>query len=1018
MGANKLNTEQSRAVDYTKGPLLILAGPGSGKTFTITEKVISLIEGGLSADRVLALTFSEKAAGEMQDRIEKKIGEQTGITVSTFHSFCNELIRDFSLQLGIGQNVKLISKEHSLVWGINNIDSFGFEYVVVPPQVSDLINSMLEGVSQFHDNLISPSQLKDYITDKYKDPGLDDDAIEELNFLEDLSVFYEHYQQYKYENNFVDFDDMIKIACDLLQDNESARRQVRARYDYILVDEFQDTNFAQLYLIYLISGGKDLTCVADDDQCIYRFRGAYLSNINQLEDYYNTLEKVALKLNYRSTSQIVDLSRQLIQHNPQRQEKDLVSHNGDGHKVKVVKTPDDLNEARWVADEISRLISDEGLEPEDVYILTRTRADGEKFNTALKKQMIPVEYVGSLKLVNFPVIQEALAYINIINDPFNSGVSFASVLSREGLSELNLQKINVMARQLSRKHKLIGDGIYSVLTGHLDKVPMGQKGLVRSFISRIEYMLSYKKNHLPSDTVKHLLLDKTDLYRSQTHEDTPGARKNISILNSLICLVEDLELIDGGCGFEQTLRYVGQVFDLDIPNDDTTGENTVKVMTIHQSKGKEARAVFVCDMATRHLPLNFMGKEFTVPPELEKGVKRIEDEHILHLEEERRLAYVAMTRAREKLYLVFPDIYQGNKRKAKPGRFLEDIDYLNNPLIEYLEPDATEVSDTNVPDSPIKVKKDEYQRLINMYTRQGQIKEAMEALIVLARLSEFETSGNQATFDPAPLLDLDTTQPADLEDLINNKTPPLIDPDMTFSASKIKQYMDCPLRFKYSSILQIPTPRKSYFQIGTGVHAVYEQLSKQKMQGHPIDLNLATTLLNENWDPSSFSSTTQEKQEHTKMQEMLQFWLARETDCKSKTICVEEPFDLILDGHHFKGFIDRIDETPSGEYEVIDYKTNKTPTPKKRLKEDVQLALYCLAVKEKYGKLPARAGHFYVHPKVAEMRVVDVSEESVGAVVERILEAVEGILSEDFEVKEKPNCYFCDYGGICEWVGR
>lgn len=321
-------------------------------------------------------------------------------------------------------------------------------------------------------------------------------------------------------------------------------------------------------------------------------------------------------------------------------------------------------------------------------------------------------------------------------------------------------------------------------------------------------------------------------------------------------------------------------------------------------------------------------------------------------------------------------------------------------------------------ESPLKVKRDEYQRLVNMYTRQGQIKEALESLVVLAQLKEVELNGNLSTFDLTDLLRVSPREPQEIENLIDNRVPPLVDPDITFSVSKIKEYMDCPLRFKYNHILNIPTPSKTYFQIGTGVHSVYEQLSKLNMQGKPIDLNLAYKMLDDSWDCTAFLSDTQEQQEHGKMKKMLEFWLNLEKTCKNETIEVEERFDLTLDGAQFGGFIDRLDKNSDGEYIVIDYKTGTTTTSKKKLKEDVQIALYCLAVKEKYGKLPTQAGHLYVNPDVEELRLVDISEKDVEAVTERIKKAVADIMKEEFEVKEEPNCYFCDYKGICEWWNK
>lgn len=1015
MDLKTLNAGQSKAITYTDGPLLILAGPGSGKTLTITEKVIHLINGGILPERILALTFSDKAAGEMEERIERTIGSGSSIDVSTFHSFCNNIIREFSFDMGINSGARLISKEHSSVWGIRHVDAFGFESISIPSSPYDLIDSLLEGVSQFQDHLVLPSDIHGYVESQLSSGAeLAEDEADTLLKLRDLARFYEHYRQYKSDNGFLDYDDMISMTCRLFENNSVVRNKVKSRYDYILVDEFQDTNYSQLYLVNLLADGNKLTCVADDDQCIYRFRGAYLSNLKQLQEYYPALDKIALGVNYRSSSQIVSLSRQLIGFNPEREEKEIVSANGDDSKVKVVKAPDDTSEAQWVASEINRLVKEQGLQPKDIYILTRKRADGKKFSDALRKYLIPVEYVGSLQLNQFPIVQEAIAYMRVVADPFNNGVAFAKILGREGLSEHNLQRINVLARRLAREDAVQGDGIYSVLLHHLEEAGITQEMLVRSFVNRLEELISHKKNHLPSDTVKYLLLNRTDIYRSQLHEDTAQSRKNIRILNSLISMVGDLELIDGGSEFDAFVEHLDLVFNLEIEDGESTDDNTVKVMTIHQSKGKEAKAVFVCDMAARHLPLQLTRKKFTVPVELAKGVQRDADEKTLHLEEERRLAYVAMTRAKEKLYLVFPERYAGNKRGVKPSEFLEQLDYKNSPLVDFIEAPLCEEKCEQAEDSALRRKRDEFERLVRIYTNQGQLKQAVESLVVVAQIRELELKGNLQAFDVSDFLRVSPMPPAELEALADGRLPPLIDKDMRFSASGIKMYEDCPLKFKYAYVLRIPTPQKTFFQVGTDVHAVFEQMSRLKMQGELADMSKAKELLNATWNPSLFDSKTQEQQEYSRMQKMLDFWVGFEESNHNETVEVEEGFDFNLDGARFGGYIDRLDRTPDGDFIVIDYKTNKTPYTKNQLKEDVQIAVYCLAVKEKYGKLPMEAGHMYVNPDIAELRLVDVSEEGVETVVGRIKEMVGRIKGEDFEVREEPNCRFCDYKGICD----
>jgi DNA helicase-2/ATP-dependent DNA helicase PcrA len=336
-------------------------------------------------------------------------------------------------------------------------------------------------------------------------------------------------------------------------------------------------------------------------------------------------------------------------------------------------------------------------------------------------------------------------------------------------------------------------------------------------------------------------------------------------------------------------------------------------------------------------------------------------------------------------------------------------------LIEIIVAGEASVRHGPVSVSLLQRKKEEYENLVSMYARQGQLDQALESVVVLAQLKELEKNGNLSAFDLDSFLKVSPLEPAELDDLVDGKVPPLVDQNMRFSASRIKEYMDCPLKFKYNSVLRIPTPRKGYFNVGTSVHAVYEEMIKQKMQGKSPSVTDAKTMLNDNWDGSAYTSATHEKQDKNKMENMLDIWFDFEQNNPNETIDVEQWFDLELDGKHFAGSIDRIDKTPAGDYIIIDYKTGKTTLSKKKMKEDVQLALYCLAVKEKYGKLPVQAGHFYVNPNLSEMRLVDVAEDEVDAVIDRVMEAVAGILDEDFEIYEQPESRFCDYGAVCEW---
>ncbi|MDD4498746.1 MAG: ATP-dependent DNA helicase, partial [Methanosarcinaceae archaeon] len=780
----------------------------------------------------------------------------------------------------------------------------------------------------------------------------------------------------------------------------------------------------------------------------------YLSNITQLEKYYPTLKKIPLEVNYRATSQLVETALQLISRNPTRQEKTLLSHKGSGAPVKAVRAPDDMSEAEWVGEEIERLIREKGVGPGKIFVLTRKRKDGKKFSEALSRRMIPAEYVGSLRLSHFPVIRQALAYMHVVADPFNSGLAFTKVLAREGVHEHNLQNINTSARRFremnngrkaadpyenilkkASKIPFEGDGVYTVLSYQLEELDLSQESLVRSVLMRINNLLDYKKQHLPSDTLKYLLNEKTDLYRAQLARDSAGARRNIALLKNLVTMVEDLENLDGKSDFEEVVEYLDLVFGLELEQEVEGEADTVKIMTIHQSKGREAEAVFVCDLAERHLPIDHRQKQFTVPSELSKGTRRSESEKFLHLEEERRLAYVGMTRAEKALYLVFPEKYPGNRRPSKPSIFLEEIGFRENPEIEFIEAKQAVPLSALEPESPLQKKIGEYERLVSMYSRQNQLKQALEALVVLARLREFEEKGSLTAFDPESFLKVDPGSPGELEALIREELPPLLNRNFAFSASGIKDYLACPLRFKYGNVLKIPLPRKIRARTGTDVHALFEELARRQKSGKegegegevkgderggegPCGPELSALLLEEFRKNSVFASKTEEKQTLAEVRAMLDYWLRFEEDNPNEIFEVESSFEFELGTRRFTGKIDRLDLNPAGDYVLLDYKSGKTSLSRKELEEDLQLALYCEAVRKKYGKFPVKAGHMYVHPDLEKVLVFPVDPAKVEEVLEKIKETVEVISEEDFKVRAEPNCYYCDYKGICEHYNK
>ena len=303
-----LNIEQQNGVTHSGRPLLIVAGPGSGKTRVIIERILHLIKQGLKPSEILCLTFSEKAAEEMKQRLEKSI-DISDMQISTFHSFARDLLEDNVLVSGIGISAGVMSRASQLVWGLKNIDTFGLQYIEIGNNAVEIIESIIDGISTFKDELVSHEELARYV-EKKLEQELDDEQRTFLLKLGDMARVYEKYQEFQRSKGIIDFDDMIVEAVKLLKRRPDIAKKYRERFNHIFIDEFQDNNFAQLELVKLISGKDNVTAVGDDDQCIYRFQGAYLTNFKDFSTHFKNTAIITLNQNYRSSKNIVNLASQ------------------------------------------------------------------------------------------------------------------------------------------------------------------------------------------------------------------------------------------------------------------------------------------------------------------------------------------------------------------------------------------------------------------------------------------------------------------------------------------------------------------------------------------------------------------------------------------------------------------------------------------------------------------------------------------------------------------------------------
>jgi DNA helicase-2/ATP-dependent DNA helicase PcrA len=1011
-----LNRAQTKAVT-TPGIQLIIAGPGSGKTRVITEKILHLLDNGVPPGQILALTFSDKAATEMEDRIEKN-QPHLDLAIHTFHSFCLEVLDDNVLESGISRSRGIISRSNQLIWGLRNIDAFGFEHVKVGNNAAEIIEAMIDGISTFRDELITPDMLEAYLTKK-ESATLDEEEETYLGLMSDLLKVYRGYEEYKRSENFIDFDDMIHYVVNLFTENDRILSAYRKRYQYILVDEFQDTNFAQLELIKALAG-EHLCVVGDDDQTIYRFRGAYLTNIPDFKQCYSNHTVTLLNENYRNTKNILDLALHLMTNAPSREEKALVTKKDKGHTVTVATCGNEDGEGEYVAQEIAKLVGtpffDQQIEKErafeyrDFAILCRSRRDGLKFDRALRRHSIPCEFKGDVDFLRLPVIRDMMAYLRTIDNPLTAGLYLNRIMKVCSVPEIIVQSINAHAAKRVYESEIANDGVFETMLEAGAVVP-GHAEQIAGILRMLEHFVEGKEEHTLTGLVYEVMMQASGLYRSALADNAVRTRL---YLTKFYEISQEYDQLTRNATLGDFLEYLGYLSAFSVDIEERELSNTVQILTAHKSKGKEFPVVFVVDLSQRRFPLNYKSKKFHVPADLARGLRTGEDEKALFLQEERRLLYVAMTRAEERLYLICSKWYGSNKRESKPSVFLTELSYTDNPLIDAVDLPAY---GTDIPveeTTPYEETRASLQIQAVRAISEMRLSTALQNLVTLERLREYAERGT-TIFDRDEFFGLaDTKQP--VEEILKPVKVPLVKEKMEFSASALKLYKDCPLQYKFSYILKTPRPPQVAPQLtfGSCIHSVIEQITTESGSAEAQKAK-ALSLLDSLWQPESYENRTQGQEYRASADELIDTYLSWQGNNPNTVAEIEKEFRFPFAGRTMHGFIDRVERTPEGKYVVIDFKSGKKPgdITKKSLPENIQLNMYALAVQALYGELPERTTLFFIR----DNKIVDYlpTESSIAAFSVILEEMVKGITSEQFPpLPDFQICKWCPYGDLCE----
>lgn len=616
---DNLNDRQKEAVFTTEGPLLILAGAGSGKTKVLTTRIAYLIqEKGVSPFQILAITFTNKAAKEMQSRLIQMIGEEAQlIQVSTFHSFGLKLLRENYELLGYERNFVIMDSDDSLTVIKRILKSMDLDPKMYNP------TAIKNKISSCKNEMMLPSSYEKYATTEFEKVV--------------LRVFFAYEKKLR-ENNSVDFDDLLLLPIRLFREFPVVLDKYQERFQYVLVDEYQDTNEAQYLMTKMLSSKyRNICVVGDENQSIYSFRGANYRNILNFEKDYKEAVTIKLEQNYRSTQNILNAANQVIRNNQSRKDKNLWSNQGEGEKITYYRAYDEKEEAKFVTSEIQKLLS-LGVEEEEIAVLYRTNAQSRTLEDAFLKENIPYRVVGSFYFYGRKEIKDLIAYLRLIHNE-KDNVSLLRVINspKRGIGTKSIQNLSTLA-------EIEGKSIYEVI----------QSGKELEFKNMIEDLKKVAENITLTELVDKVL-DTTGLRRELEAEKTLESDIRLENLEEFKSITKAFEEREGLISLEDFLFEVSLVSDREEYKD---GSHKVSLMTVHSVKGLEFRHVFV------------VGLEEGIFPHMNSLMDNQE------LEEERRLAYVAITRAKEKLYLVNARrrMLFGKDQVNPPSRFISEID--------------------------------------------------------------------------------------------------------------------------------------------------------------------------------------------------------------------------------------------------------------------------------------------------------------------------------------------------------
>jgi len=959
---SRLNKEQKQAVTFGTGALLIIAGAGTGKTTVITQRIHYLISKlKIKPENILALTFTEKAAVEMEDRVDRLMPYgYTQMWISTFHSFCDRILREEGINIGLTPNYKLMSEAYSILFLKKNLFKLDLDYFRPLGNPNNFLEALLTHFSRLQDEDITPTEYVKY-ADSLKSAETKIDAnLEEIKKIHELAYAYKNYSEMKIKEGVLDFSDLIAQTLSLFRTRKQILKKYQNQFHYILVDEFQDTNYAQNELAIMLAGEKkNITVSGDDDQAIYRWRGAALSNVLQFKNNFPNSKMVTLIKNYRSTQTVLDHSYKLIQYNnPNRLEalekisKRLTSERKlKGSEIEFLHLNRVDEEAEEIAKKIKQILNKTKYKYSDFAILVRANNHAQPITQALIRHKIPYQFLGPSQLFHQEEIKDLIAYLKVLYN-LEDTVSLFRVLQMD-IFKLSMRDISPLLTFARKQNKSLFETLEQV-----EKISITDGA--KEKLTKIRGMFLKHLERVKKDTAGQILyyfltdtgiMSKILSYTSQRGEQTA---QNIA---RFFDKIKTFETLNREANVYNTVEWIDLMMEMGespiISEIDMNEQNAVNILTIHGSKGLEFPVVFLVNLVVDRFPTRERREKIPLHPNL---IKELLPEGDYHLQEERRLFYVGMTRARDQLIFTAAKFYAEAKREKKVSPFVFEA-------------------------FPEELKK---QTEIKKIPAQLTLEDITRDYALPTQVNEKKSNGVKVTY---------------------------------LSFSHIQAFDICPLHYRAKYLLNLPAPFSAPLSFGISMHETLKDFYDLiKLKKTTIEKNLLE-LLRKDWISEGYTEKSYEQKMFAKGEKIIRDYFKNNFDPKQKVLATELPFSFYLNPElRITGKIDRIDKLDGNEIEIIDYKTGKFENLSKKSYE-LQLGIYALAatkVKNEFlNRKPEDITVSLLYLEEGKKYPHKITKKDIDGVEDNIRKKIKEIESSDFKCSKSVLCLNCEYKMLC-----